>query len=106
MTGLDGINSLQKLLGGLQVKEPTTVGGASAAVGAAAAKTARPGQVAGGHNVDHTSLSAAGGLAAQATDTSDVRQTKVAELRQAIAAGSYNVPASAVASKMVDSLLK
>jgi flagellar biosynthesis anti-sigma factor FlgM len=36
---------------------------------------------------------------------SDVRMTKVAELRQAIASGSYNVSASAVADKMVESML-
>jgi anti-sigma28 factor (negative regulator of flagellin synthesis) len=34
-----------------------------------------------------------------------VRTDKVAGIQAALAAGSYNVPASAVASKMVDSML-
>ncbi len=104
MSGLDGINSLQKMLGALQVNETSNVGGAGAVSSAATqAKTAGT-AAATGRNVDSASFSA-GGLAAQATDTSDVRLTKVAELRQAIASGTYNVPASAVASKMVESLL-
>jgi flagellar biosynthesis anti-sigma factor FlgM len=102
MSGLDGINSLQKMLGALQVNETSNVGGAGAVSTATQARTA--GTTAAGRNVDSASFSA-GGLAAQATDTSDVRLTRVAELRQAIASGSYNVPASAVANKMVESLL-
>jgi len=103
MSGLDGINSLQKMLGALQVNETSNVGGAGA-VSSAATQARTAGTTAAGRNVDSASFSA-GGLAAQATDTSDVRLTRVAELRQAIASGSYNVPASAVANKMVESLL-
>lgn len=55
---------------------------------------------------DQASVSTTGGLVAQALTTSDVRQEKVAALQSAIASGSYNVPSSAVASKIVDSLLK
>ena len=104
MSGMDGINSLQKMLGALQVSETSNVGSTAAAT---AAKT--QGSIAsslGSGSLDSASLSAAGGLAAQSTDMSDVRMTKVAELRQAIASGSYNVPASAVADKMVEGLLK
>ena len=36
---------------------------------------------------------------------STVRMDKVTEIQAALASGSYNVPASAVASKVVDSML-
>ena len=103
MTGMDGINSLQKMLGVLQVNETSNVGSTAAAT-AAKTQGSTASQVGGG-SLDSASLSAAGGLAAQSTDMSDVRTTKVAELRQAIASGTYNVPASAVADKMVESML-
>ncbi len=104
MTGMDGINSLQKMLGALQVNESTSVNGTAAAKagsssGVSISLTASSG------SVDHASFSASG-LAAQSTDMSDVRMTKVAELRAAIASGTYNVSASAVADKMVESMLK
>lgn len=54
--------------------------------------------------LDQASLSVAGGLAAQSG--TDVRLDKVQALQTAIANGTYNVPAAAVASKMVDSLLE
>jgi flagellar biosynthesis anti-sigma factor FlgM len=106
---MDGINSLQKMLGALQVNEPKNVGGASAV---SATNTPKSPVTAAGAaalgSQDHASLSAAGGLAAasQATDNSDVRMDKVNQLQDAIASGTYNVPASAVADKMVESLLK
>jgi hypothetical protein len=43
-------------------------------------------------------------VALSATD-SDVRMDKVASIQAALASGTYNVPASAVASKMVDSMM-
>ncbi len=101
MTGMDGINSLQKMLGALQVNESTSVNGTAAAKagssGSAAATAATEG-------MDHASFSASG-MAAMSTDMTDVRTTKVAELRQAIANGTYNIPASAVADKMVENML-
>ncbi len=52
------------------------------------------------------SLSGTGSkLAAAATDTDDVRTSKVAALKSAIDSGSYEVPASAVADKIISSLL-
>jgi negative regulator of flagellin synthesis FlgM len=44
-------------------------------------------------------------MAAAAAPDSDVRMDKVAEIQQALASGSYNVPASAVAGKMIDQML-
>jgi flagellar biosynthesis anti-sigma factor FlgM len=54
---------------------------------------------------DKANLSTLGGLVAQASAGPDVRLDKVAALQYSIASGTYNVPASAVASKIVDSLL-
>jgi negative regulator of flagellin synthesis FlgM len=55
---------------------------------------------------DLTSLSATGGLVAQALEGSDTRSSKVASLQQAIASGSYNVSSSDVAEKIMQSLLE
>jgi negative regulator of flagellin synthesis FlgM len=57
-------------------------------------------------HADQTTLSATAGLVANALEGSDVRSEKVASLQQAIAAGTYNVPSSAVAGKMIQSLLE
>ena len=54
---------------------------------------------------DEASLSTTGGLISKALEASDVRTAKVEALRQAIADGSYNVPSSEVAGKMIQSLL-
>jgi negative regulator of flagellin synthesis FlgM len=62
-----------------------------------------------GANVQHadqTTLSATAGLVANALEGSDTRSEKVASLQQAIAAGTYNVPSSAVAGKIIQSLLE
>ena len=44
-------------------------------------------------------------LAASAAGTDDVRTDKVAALKSAIDSGTYHVPASAVADKIISSLL-
>jgi negative regulator of flagellin synthesis FlgM len=56
-------------------------------------------------HADQASLSPTGGLVAHALETSDTRSAKVASLQQAIAAGTYNVPSSDVADKIIQSLL-
>ncbi len=101
MTGLEGINSLKTALSSLNVNEAAPAAATQVRTGytRGAESTATPTP-----SADRASFSA-GALAAQALDTSDVRLTKVAELRQAISNGTYNVPASAVAEKMVASLL-
>lgn len=57
-------------------------------------------------HADHTDLSSAGAVVAQALQGSDVRADKVAALKQAIDSGSYHVSSSDVAGKMIDSLLR
>ena len=54
---------------------------------------------------DRATFSSAGNEVALAATDSDVRLDKVATIQSALAAGTYNVPPSAVASKMVDAML-
>ena len=54
---------------------------------------------------DHATLSSAASEMAQAAGNEDVRMEKVAAIQAALANGTYSVPASAVASKVVDSML-
>ena len=100
MNGTNGIGSLEKMLGSLNLNEARTAATAKAKAGTTAGAT----ETARGKQVDAATLSVAGGLAAQAAG-SDVRVAKVAQLQQAIASGTYSVPARAVADKMVEGLL-
>ncbi len=54
---------------------------------------------------DHATVSSAAAEVASASSESDVRLDKVAEVRTAIASGEYNVPAEAVAGRVVESML-
>ena len=54
---------------------------------------------------DRATLSGAGTEVSLNAADEGVRTDKVAEVRAALAAGTYHVPASAVASKLVDSML-
>ena len=102
MAALDGISTLQTTLSSLNVSDAQA---AAAAQSKTKAATEAQTSAAQATTQDRTSLSAAGGLAAQGADNSDVRLGKVAELRTAINNGTYNVPASAVADKIVEGLL-
>jgi flagellar biosynthesis anti-sigma factor FlgM len=54
---------------------------------------------------DRATFSSAGSEVALTAADSDVRPDKVASIQSALQAGTYNVPASAVASKMVDAMM-
>ncbi|HVT99297.1 MAG TPA: flagellar biosynthesis anti-sigma factor FlgM [Acidobacteriaceae bacterium] len=54
---------------------------------------------------DQATLSSAGSLASGAPLDSDVRMEKVAAIQQAVVSGTYNVPATEVAGKMIDHML-
>jgi negative regulator of flagellin synthesis FlgM len=54
---------------------------------------------------DRATLSSAANEVSQAASGEGVRMDKVLAVQQALAAGTYNVPASAVASKVIDSML-
>jgi negative regulator of flagellin synthesis FlgM len=60
---------------------------------------------AGSFSADRATLSSAGSQVSQALSDDGARMDKVAGIQAAIAAGTYNVSASAVASKVVDSML-
>jgi negative regulator of flagellin synthesis FlgM len=54
---------------------------------------------------DHATFSNAASEVSQSLSEPGVRMDKVASVQAALAAGTYNVPASAVAGKMVDAML-
>jgi flagellar biosynthesis anti-sigma factor FlgM len=54
---------------------------------------------------DHATLSSAGSEVSQAAHQDGVRMEKLASIQAAIAAGNYDVPAAAVATKVIDALL-
>ncbi len=88
---MDGLRSLL----GVNPSAPSAPQGKSST-------TAAPGSA---FDSDRATLSSAGNEMAQAASGEGVRAEKVAEVQSALAAGTYNVPASAVATKMVDAML-
>jgi negative regulator of flagellin synthesis FlgM len=72
----------------------------------ASSQAKSPGAAAGsGLDSDLATFSSAASEVAQTAGDASVRMDKVAGIQAALAAGSYDVPASAVASKVVDSML-
>ncbi len=90
-TGFDGLRSL------LGVSQPTPT--APQPAKNSAARENNP------VSSDIATLSSAGSEVSQAEADGGVRMDKVAQIQAALAAGTYNIPASAVASRMVDSML-
>ncbi len=54
---------------------------------------------------DKATFSSAASEVSQSASAENVRADKVASVQSALAAGTYNVPASVVASKVIDSML-
>jgi flagellar biosynthesis anti-sigma factor FlgM len=54
---------------------------------------------------DQATLSSVGSEVSQTAGDSDVRLDKVVTVQASLAAGTYDVPSSSVASKVVDSML-
>lgn len=90
-TGFDGLRSL------LGVSQPSPSRTQPAKSGAAQENNPVSSDVA--------TLSSAGSEVAQTAAEAGVRMDKVSSIQAALAAGTYNVPASAVASKLVDAML-
>lgn len=91
-SSLEGLKSLL----GTQAAAPAAVQSSKSA--AAAASTSALGS-------DLATLSSAGSEVSQTASGSGVRMDKVAEIQAALSTGSYNVSASAVASKVVDAMM-
>lgn len=90
-TSLEGLRSLL----GLAPAETSTTQKTRSASAAAAS----------GANGDRAVVSAAGSEVSLAASEQGVRADKVASIQSVLASGAYNVPASAVASKVVDAML-
>lgn len=60
---------------------------------------------AGALGSDRATLSSAGSEVSQTAGEDGVRSEKVASIQAALAAGTYSVPAAAVATKLVDAML-
>jgi flagellar biosynthesis anti-sigma factor FlgM len=87
---------------------PSAPSRSTAGVGAAAsARGAAPSTAisTGSQGSDQATISSASGVLSTALNSSDVRTAKVAALQASINAGTYNVPASSVADKMLSSIL-
>jgi negative regulator of flagellin synthesis FlgM len=54
---------------------------------------------------DRATFSSAGSQVAQTASDADIRMDKVSSIQAALASGTYNVPPSAVASKMMEAML-
>jgi negative regulator of flagellin synthesis FlgM len=93
---MDIRNSLDSLKSLLGVAQP-----------APASTQPKPGSAAGPSALssDSATVSSAGSQVSLTASDSEVRMDKVASIQSALASGTYNVPASAVASKMVDAML-
>ena len=76
-----------------------------AAPSAPQSKGSTAAQAASGFDGDRATLSSAANEISQAVSSEGVRADKVAAVQAALAAGTYAVPASAVASKVIDSML-
>jgi negative regulator of flagellin synthesis FlgM len=103
MSYTNGIGNLQQVLGSVT---PAATQPASQVAELGNAPKQIKVSPAHAEQVDQTNLSSTSGMIAHALEGSDVRMEKVASLQQAIASGSYSVSSSAVAGKMIDSLLK
>lgn len=82
-------------------------------LGVSSAASAQAQQVRNGENnnahtgfaCDQATLSQAGTEVSQSAALEGVRADRVAAIQQTLAAGTYNVPASAVADKVIESML-
>lgn len=88
----NNLQGLQQLFSNREVTPPSGKAGGAQAAGTNA-------------GTDQTTLSSAASAASSVAPDSDVRMGKVAAIQQALVNGTYNVPASEVAGKMIDQML-
>jgi negative regulator of flagellin synthesis FlgM len=89
-SSLDGLRSLLGVNGAASATTPARAGAAASP---------------GGLGSDLATVSSAGSEVSQAVAGDGVRLDKVASIQAALAAGTYSVPASAVASRVIDTML-
>jgi len=89
----NSLDGLKSLLGVNPPAQPAAGARGSAAAGSSALGS------------DRATLSSAGSEVLLTAGEDGVRPDKVAGVQAALAAGTYNVPATAVASKMIDAML-
>ncbi|HUV68399.1 MAG TPA: flagellar biosynthesis anti-sigma factor FlgM [Terracidiphilus sp.] len=89
----NSLEGLKSLLGANPVAQPATASKGSATTGGSALGS------------DLATLSSAGSEVLLTAGEDGVRADKVAGVQAALAAGTYNVPPAAVASRMVDAML-
>lgn len=92
------------------VAQPLNVQGPTATSAAGQADSLKQSNGSDGTNVastqnDAAKVSVSAGLLTQDVSGTDARAGRVAELQAAIAAGTYSVPASAVADKLIATML-
>lgn len=90
----NSLDSLRSLFGVNSAAEPAAQSKANAAAPSTSSFAS-----------DQATVSNVASEVSQAASGEGVRADKVASVQAALAAGSYNVPASAVASKLVDAML-
>jgi negative regulator of flagellin synthesis FlgM len=103
MSGTNGIGILGAAAPQVTPTSPPVATGKEEQVRTSAVEVAAAAK--SGEKVDQTSLSSTSELLAAALNGSDVRLEKVSSLQQAIAAGTYKVPAADVAEKLIGSLI-
>jgi negative regulator of flagellin synthesis FlgM len=103
MSYVNGIGNPQQAIGSITTSEAAPTKQANASPGETAGLAVSNSSV---QHADQTTLSATSGLVALALEGSDARSEKVTSLQQTIAAGTYSVPSSAVADKIIQSLLE
>jgi negative regulator of flagellin synthesis FlgM len=101
MSYANGIGNPQEAISSISspLTTPTVLGAASSGKADKAVVSSSNVQ-----HADQATVSSTASLVARALDGSDARSEKVASLRQAIAAGNYNVPSDAVADKIIQTM--
>ena len=93
-----GIDGLKTLLGGVTLPPPGAAEAVKIESGAGKAEAAEMGG-------DRATLSAMATEVSMTASEPDLRMDKVAGVQAALAAGTYDVPASAVATKVIEAML-
>ena len=104
MSYTNGIGNPQELFGATEAAASSSANRTAKAERGSASLSVEAG-LGNGVPVDDAKLSSTATLMVQALTASDVRADKVAQLQQSIAAGTYNIPSSDVAAKVVSALL-